>query len=172
VSKYFAVDAVLTNVVFNERLTVIVHLHYFAVPQSALHELWMLRYGSTLETRPMYTPSDCFETFPFPSDLRRVAAVGEQFRAHRGDVMKDRKEGLTTTYNRFHSQTEVSGDVNVLRALQVEMDCCVAAAYGWTDLHLNHGFHETKQGIRYSISEEARREALDGRGLRQLDSRA
>ena len=34
----------------------------------------------------------------------------------------------------------------------------VAAAYGWTDL--GHGFHETKQGVRDTISEPARREVL------------
>jgi hypothetical protein len=40
------------------------------------------------------------------------------------------------------------------------MDNAVAAAYGWSDLKLDHGFHETKQGIRYTISESARREVL------------
>ena len=41
------------------------------------------------------------------------------------------------------------------------MDQAVAAAYGWQDIDLGHGFHETKQGIRYTISEAARREVLD-----------
>jgi hypothetical protein len=41
------------------------------------------------------------------------------------------------------------------------MDHAVAAAYGWTDLDLGHGFHHTKQGIRYTISEAARRTVLD-----------
>ena len=40
------------------------------------------------------------------------------------------------------------------------MDHAVAAAYGWTDLDLGHGFHETKQGVRYTLSEAARREVL------------
>ena len=31
----------------------------------------------------------------------------------------------------------------------------------WSDLDLGHGFHQTKQGIRYTISEVARREVLD-----------
>jgi hypothetical protein len=42
----------------------------------------------------------------------------------------------------------------------MEMDNAVAATYGWTDLDLGHGFHETKQGIRFTISEPARREVL------------
>lgn len=37
----------------------------------------------------------------------------------------------------------------------------VAASYRWQDLDLGHGFHETKQGIRFTISEAARREVLD-----------
>ncbi len=41
------------------------------------------------------------------------------------------------------------------------MDQAVAASYGWTDLDLDHGFHETKQSVRYTISEPARREVLD-----------
>ena len=41
------------------------------------------------------------------------------------------------------------------------MDPAVAAAYGWADLDLGHGFHTTKQGLRYTISEAARRTVLD-----------
>jgi hypothetical protein len=41
------------------------------------------------------------------------------------------------------------------------MDQAVVAAYGWNDLDLGHGFHATKQGERYTISESARRTVLD-----------
>ena len=41
------------------------------------------------------------------------------------------------------------------------MDRAVADAYGWTDLDLEHDFHETRQGLRYTVSERARREILD-----------
>ena len=75
--------------------------------------------------------------------------------------MHTRQEGLTKTYNRFHDRGEQSADIARLRALHVEMDQAVAAAYGWSDLDLGHGFHETKQGVRYTISESARRTVLD-----------
>ena len=42
---------------------------------SSFHQLWAVKYGSTLETRIRYTPSDVFETFPRPSttdDLERI----------------------------------------------------------------------------------------------------
>jgi hypothetical protein len=74
--------------------------------------------------------------------------------------MLARQEGLTKTYNRFHDAEENAADIQELRALHVEMDKAVAAAYGWTDLDLGHGFHETKQGVRFTISEPARREVL------------
>lgn len=36
---------------------------------SRMHELWSLRMGTSLEDRPRYTPTTCFETFPFPAGL-------------------------------------------------------------------------------------------------------
>ena len=74
--------------------------------------------------------------------------------------MLSNDEGLTKTYNRFHDLDEISADIQRLRDLQAEMDNAVAAAYGWSDLKLDHGFHETKQGTRFTISEAARREVL------------
>ena len=41
------------------------------------------------------------------------------------------------------------------------MDRVVAAAYGWLGRSaLDHGFHETAQGVRFTISEATRREVL------------
>jgi type II restriction/modification system DNA methylase subunit YeeA len=40
--------------------------YFFGVLQSRLHEIWALKLGTRLETRPRYTPTTCFETFPFP----------------------------------------------------------------------------------------------------------
>src|SRR5205823_443992 len=44
--------------------------------------------------------------------------------------------------------------------LYIEMDKAVAVAYGWHDLELGHGFHETKYGGRFTISEVTRLEVL------------
>ena len=133
----------------------------FGILESNFHEPWARNYSSSLETRINYSPSDCFETFPFPPDPASIESIGERYHAHRRDIMAARREGLTATYNRFHSPHEVSNDIAGLRALHVEMDHAVAAAYGWTDLELGHGFHQTKQGIRYTISEAVRRTVLD-----------
>jgi type II restriction/modification system DNA methylase subunit YeeA len=51
------------------------------VLQSRYHECWALRLGSRLETRPCYTPTTCFETFPFPTPTpAQEAAIGEAAR--------------------------------------------------------------------------------------------
>ena len=48
---------------------------------------WALATGGTLEDRPRYNKTRCFETFPFPdaSDTQRAAirALAEQLDAHR-----------------------------------------------------------------------------------------
>jgi hypothetical protein len=41
----------------------------FGILHSRFHELWSLRMGTSLEERPRYTPTTCFETFPFPAGL-------------------------------------------------------------------------------------------------------
>jgi type II restriction/modification system DNA methylase subunit YeeA len=41
----------------------------FGVLHGRAHQLWALRLGSSLEDRPRYTPTSCFETFPFPAGL-------------------------------------------------------------------------------------------------------
>lgn len=40
--------------------------YYFGILQSRVHEVWAPQTGTHLEDRPRYTPTTCFETFPFP----------------------------------------------------------------------------------------------------------
>jgi len=140
----------------------------FSVLESALHKAWATELGSGFGSggAPRYNPSRCFSTFPFPTitpsrDDQTLQCIGEAFHLHRCNVIKDRNEGLTAIYGLMHNGGEKSADIARLRALHVEMDQAVAAAYGWTDLDLGHGFHATKQGERYTLSEPARRTVLD-----------
>jgi len=163
VSQHFHPAWVPTETVFAERLTIISAggEECQAVIQSSFHWQWMLAYGSTHETRPLYTPSDCFETFPFPASLAGLEAIGEHYHEHRRLLILEHQEGLTKTYNRFHNPAEKRADILHLRDLHVQMDRAVADAYGWTDLALGHGFHDTPQGLRHTICPPARREVLD-----------
>ena len=56
-----------------------------------------------------YTPSDCFETFPFPADFETdpaLEAAGKEYYEFRAALMVRNNEGLTKTYNRFHDPDE------------------------------------------------------------------
>jgi hypothetical protein len=161
-SRTCAFVLVETGIVFSHAVGVIAtdRMGYFAVLQSTAHVEWAWKYGSSLKGDLRYTPSDIFETFPFATDLSGLDAIGEAYHEHRRQIMLARQEGLTKTYNRFHDPEEAAEDIAHLRRLHVEMDQAVAAAYGWDDLDLGHGFHETAQGVRYTLSEPARREVL------------
>lgn len=129
--------------------------------QSSFHYHWSWELSSTMRCDINYSPSDCFDTFPFVHGSSAIAKVGKACHDYRTQIQLARREGLTATYNRFHSSSEQAADIVKLRALHVDMDHAVAAAYGWNDLDLGHGFHKVKQGIRYTISESARRTVLD-----------
>jgi methylase of polypeptide subunit release factors len=163
VTKHVAVALVPTGLVFSDRVVVIAwddysHLGLFS---SQLHVWWVLTRSATFETRPTYNPTDCFETFPQPDLTDRVGGSGEALDKYRRPLMLERDEGLTKTYNRLHNPEENATDIAELRRLHVELDHAVAAAYGWGDVDLDHGFHETPQGVRYTIGPVARVEVLD-----------
>lgn len=162
-SKFLSISFQPTGIVYSH-MTVVFKLDdyaSFSILNASWHTDWILEYCSKLETRLRYIPTDGFETFPFPSSTTNLETIGEKYHNHRQNIMLARQEGLTKTYNRFHNPEETATDIQQLRDLHVEMDKAVAAAYGWTDLELEHGFHDTKQGLRYTISETARREVLD-----------
>ena len=129
------------------------------------YETWVAGISAHRWKRGFVTLStDCFENFPFSwigipgLDCASAGIIT----SYRRELMAfSLEKGLTATYNRFHDRGELSEDIARLRALHVEMDQAVAAAYGWSDLDLGHGFHATKQGERYTFSESARRTVLD-----------
>ncbi|MFF3855262.1 Eco57I restriction-modification methylase domain-containing protein [Micromonospora sp. NPDC002575] len=132
-----------------------------ALLSSAPHYWWAIDRASTLETRIRYTPSDVFETLVRPESTGRMRVVGERLDSYRRGLMLDRNEGLTKTYNRVHNPGESAADIAELRAIHVEIDHAVAEAYGWQNLALDHDFHETRQGIRYTVGPTVRQEILD-----------
>ncbi|WP_145274045.1 type IIL restriction-modification enzyme MmeI [Tautonia plasticadhaerens] len=165
-SKTWAFSFLPSHYLFDQKLVVIPSDDWklFAVLQSEIHYFWAERQGSSLKGDMAYTPTDCFQTFPFPvsESLSSAGAdlIGCNYYDVRQGIMQARDEGLTATYNRFHNADDTSADIQDLRDLQVVMDQAAATAYGWTDITLDHGFHETKQGVRFTISEPARREVL------------
>lgn len=162
-SKFLSLSFQQSNIVFSHMTVVfaIEDFASFAVLNTSWHTNWIVEYCSSLETRLRYIPTDGFETFPFPKLTDDLEQIGAQYDEFRREIMLRRQEGLTQTYNRFHNRQETASDITALRELHRQMDEAVKQAYGWHDLELAHNFHETKQGIRFTISPEARQEVLD-----------
>ena len=126
----------------------------FCALQARPHEIWARFFGSSLEDRLRYTPSDCFETFPFPKDWQThpaLEATGKEYYEFRADLMVRNDEGLTKTYNRFHDPYESSPDIVKLRELHAAMDRAVLDAYGWSDslhgLRIPPGLRDRRGGM-------------------------
>jgi hypothetical protein len=58
--------------------------YFFGVLHSRFHVVWALTLGTRLETRPRYTPTTCFETFPFPGSAGVPPAFSANAAAHDG----------------------------------------------------------------------------------------
>jgi hypothetical protein len=162
-AKHIAFAPVSKDILLSHTLTILAfdRIGEFAAVSSSFHDHWVRLYTSYNLAIPRYIHTDCFLTFPFPVLSKELDEIGEQYLQRRAEIMRSRNEGLTSIYNRVHELNEAGADIAELRRIHAELDVKVAAACAWRDIDLGHGFHETKQGIRYTISEVARREVLD-----------
>jgi len=189
-TKYLNFSAAPTNYIFTDAIYVFTtdRWDFYSVVQCSLHEVWARKYSGALETRLRYSPSDCFESFPFPKGLWQtgnpmLANIGERYHEHRRALMRQLWLGLTDIYNLFHDrdltptlvakvskkQPEIAEagfqGLLALRRLHRELDEAIRNAYGWTDLDLGHDFHEVEtlpenDRVRYTLSPTARKEVL------------
>ena len=163
-TKYVSFRRVPTTNIYNKRakLLFLDKWWQFAVLQSTFHQDWAEWQSGTLGgTTITYSTTESLETWPMPSFTPEcVDQIGQKYHDYREQIMSATNEGLTETYNSFHNPDENNSNIQQLRDLHILMDQAVAAAYSWSDLNLGHGFHQTKQGVRFTISEAARREVL------------
>lgn len=189
-TKYLNFSALPTDAVFTQALKIFTteRLDLYAVVQSTLHEVWARKYSGALETRLRYSPSDCFDTFPFPEGLWQtanpaLADLGERYHEHRRALMRQLWLGLTDIYNLFHTRDLTPAQVAKvskksveeaesgyqgileLRRLHRQLDEAIRDAYGWPELDLGHDFHEVEtlpenDRVRYTLSPAARKEVL------------
>ena len=125
--------------------------YLLGVLSSGIHRIWALAQGGTLEDRPRYNNSRCFDTYPFPlvdrAQAARIRDLAEQL-----DALRKRQQAahdtltLTGMYNvleklktgeALNAKEKViheHGLVSVLKTLHDELDAAVLAAYGWGDL--------------------------------------
>jgi type II restriction/modification system DNA methylase subunit YeeA len=134
----------------------------FGILHCRFHELWALRLGTSLEDRPRYTPTTCFETFPFPQGIladpdpdARFPAIAETARrlnALRQNWLNppewvERVPEIVPGYpDRLIPKPEFAAELNRrtltnlynarpawLDQAHRQLDEAVAAAYGWDD---------------------------------------
>ena len=189
VTKYLNFSSAPTNFIFTDRLYVLTSDRWdlYLIVQSTIHEIWARKYSGSLKQDLNYSPTECFVTYPFPTDLWQtanptLATIGEQYHEYRRSLMLHLWLGLTDIYNLFHNRNlspciiaKISGKpdeaelgyqgILELRKLHRELDEAVLSAYGWIDLNLGHDFHEVEtlpenDRVRYTISPEARKELL------------
>ena len=147
--------ALLPNgIVFANTLAVIAYdsLAAFCALQSRPHEIWARFFGSSMKDDLRYTPSDCFETFPFPEGWEThpvLEAAGKAYYDFRAALMVENGEGMTKTYNHFHDPEERHPRIAELRELHAAMDRAVLEAYGWEDIPSDCTFL-----LDYEIDEE------------------
>ncbi len=154
---------------------------HFGVLSSQIHVTWAMNAGGTLEDRPRYNKSRCFDSFPFPvstdSQAETIRNLAEQLDANR-KRQQEAHPGLTLTsmYNvleKLRSGEPLSnkektiheqGLVSVLRQLHDELDAAVLDAYGWSDLlpalRVAHGLDTPTEGSTQAEAQKAFTESV------------
>ncbi|HWH00353.1 MAG TPA: DNA methyltransferase [Pilimelia sp.] len=128
---------------------------------SAAHYWWAISRSATMKADLSYSPSDVTSSLARPELTGELRVLGERLDSYRRELMLARNAGLTATYNLVHDKGVRDEDIAELRRIHVAIDEEVMRAYGWGDLELDHGFHETRQGMRYTVGPVARQEILD-----------
>ena len=109
---------------------------------------WTAAQGGTLEDRPRYTKSQCFDPFPFPlatlAQRTAICELAEELDATRKEVLGEHGDlTLTGLYNLrdklsasialdlVEQDQRARGRVDLIDELHRRLDAAVAQAYGW-----------------------------------------
>ena len=112
----------------------------FGILHSRIHETWALAMGTQLESRPRYTPTTCFETFPFPrptnAQREAIAAAAAELNRLRENWLNppdvDGKPGLDANQLKRRTLTNLYNQRPTwLANAHATLDAAVADAYGW-----------------------------------------
>ena len=97
---------------------------------SSTHMAWAMSEASTLRVDLRYTPTSCFETFPWPkpdqSTKRAIGDVAAQIIKRRQEICIEKEIGLTVLYNQIDD-----GAWHDVAALHRQLDAEICRAYGW-----------------------------------------
>ena len=123
---------------------------FLSLLSSHHHILWTAHAGGTLEDRPRYNKSVCFDLFPFPWLINnaalnsRLSNLGERLDKHRKDRQAENpKLTLTQMYNvlkKLRADEVIEGKdkqiyndglIGILKQIHDEIDAATAESYGW-----------------------------------------
>jgi hypothetical protein len=106
-------------------------LYLLGILTSSLHRAWLAAQKSTLKGDTRYTPTTCFETFPFPQDVapelaQQIRQAMTALNDYRNEVMVAKNWGITDLYNAYFHEP-----ASQLAKLHQGLDALVLKAYGW-----------------------------------------
>lgn len=100
--------------------------YLYGLLHSSLHIIWANRMGTQLESRPRYTPTTCFETYPFPwssgnetvndSNFCRLSEIAKELDALRENWLNPQEwiEQIEDAVDRFEDFSDVHEDTREL----------------------------------------------------------
>jgi uncharacterized protein (DUF433 family) len=168
VSNLHIIDQFPSNWTYSEALIVFLFdkFEIFGLLQSNIHEVWLTKYASTMKNDVRYIVSDCFETFPFPSNVENILnEVVLQYIELRNKYKEIYNLGLNKLYRHFHDHNNIEPLIKNLRQLHSKIDDLVLKSYGWSEIDLRHDFYAVdhlpeNDRERFTIHPEARKEVL------------
>jgi SAM-dependent methyltransferase len=121
---------------------------HLGVLSSKIHVTWALAAGGTLEDRPRYNKTRCFDPFPFPgcteAQRQTIREIAERLDAHRKRQQQLHPSlTLTDMYNvveKLRANEELTpqdhalydaGLIGILREIHDDLDRAVFDAYAW-----------------------------------------
>ena len=147
---------------------------HWGILSSSAHQTWALAAGGTLEDRPVYTKSRCFDTFPFPTPpteiSARIRALSDSTILHRDRQLAIHPSltitGMYNVLEKLRSDVFLNtkdkiiheqGLVSVLKQLHDELDAAVFDAYGWPHDLTDEQILERLVALNAERAEEERR---------------
>jgi hypothetical protein len=155
--------------------------YYLGILSSSVHVIWSLQSGGTLENRPRYNNSVCFNPFPFPDSTpeqkQKIRELGDRLDTHRKQVQAAHPDiTITGMYNlleKLRAGTPFSeldraynnrALVSTLNQIHAELDTAVFEAYCWQDLSGKPAAEITETILERLVALNAERAAEERNG--------
>lgn len=123
--------------------------YHLGILSSRVHLIWTANAGGTLEDRPRYNKTVCFDPFPFPASSeaqqQNIRTIAERLDSHRKRQQQLHPElTLTDMYNvleKLCKNEELTPQesfvydaalIGILREIHHELDRAVFEVYGWS----------------------------------------